>query len=199
MAGSQAAAASPGRGGQRSGVRFCGVQEKVEDVEILINTHRAGLAQGPTGCHGAGGPRAHGRSPGGGPRSAPGPARLPRTGRALASQGPARRAGCRRVLPAEQDGVGVAGTRGLSLPCRRPRRQRWGDPPGKLRAPLRAAWPLAPSGLCVHVHPHRTNVLGRLCAAWELWGGTSQNPKLSLPGLLGGGSPDHTAPCLGRF
>lgn len=40
-----------------SGVRFCRVREKVEDMEILINTHEAGFAQGSTGCHGAGGPQ----------------------------------------------------------------------------------------------------------------------------------------------
>lgn len=32
-------------------MRFRRVQEKVEDMETLINTHRAGFAQGSAGCH----------------------------------------------------------------------------------------------------------------------------------------------------
>lgn len=204
MDGSQATAASLGRRSERFGVRFCRGQEKVEDMEILINTHRAGFAQGPTGCHVAGGPRAHGHLVGGPAVPQPRPAfRLPCTGRPLASQGPTRCPGRRCALPAGQDGVGAAGTRGLSLPCERPRRQRWGDPLGKLQAALGAARPLAPSVLGVHVHPVRyTSVSGQSWATWELRGGTSRDPRPPSPEAAGRRVPrphPHTAPCLGRF
>lgn len=51
---SQATAGLPGKEKlERLGVRFCRVQEKVEDMEILINAHGAGFAQGflKLSCH----------------------------------------------------------------------------------------------------------------------------------------------------
>lgn len=74
---------------ERFGVRFCRVQEKVEDMEILINTPRAGFAQGSMGCRAAGGRGAHvcqrcSRSPAGAPERLP-----PRRGPASATPDPA--------------------------------------------------------------------------------------------------------------
>lgn len=51
---SQATAGLPGKEKlKRLGVRFCRVQEKVEDMEILINARGAGFAQGflKLSCH----------------------------------------------------------------------------------------------------------------------------------------------------
>lgn len=99
-------------------------------------------------------------------------------------------------------------------PCRAGRgggaRDAWAEPPlpeataAEMGGPFRETAGYAQASpapgtvrLCVRVPPRCPNVLGQSWVTRELGGGTSRNPKLSLPGLLGGGSPDHTAPCLG--
>lgn len=114
-------------------------------MEILINTHRAGFAQGSAGCHVAGGPQTRSpetcsRSPVG-PRSAPGSA--PPSLRLSPLPGPSRCAGCTPRLPI-QDATTADMEGARDQPFLR-------DPSGKPRTGCsRQARPPAQSVLGIH-------------------------------------------------